>query len=159
MQEEVAHGNESGPRKSARCHPLRESSRGRSFASGRIAAERIEFQPHSHSTFTVTALLAGEMAVTIGATDYELRAGEVALTNANQVHAGRADNVELVSVGVSPLLVNELVAEIGFTRSTGEIVFRAGVATDDHVIARWARAMATRTRRGRTRTSRDARSR
>ena len=52
----------------------------------------------------MTALLAGEMAVTIGANDYEVRAGEVALTSTNQVHSGRADNVELVSVGVSPLL-------------------------------------------------------
>lgn len=112
------------------------------FTIRHISAGCIEFQPHSHSTFTVTALLAGEMAATIGANDCRLRAGEVALTSANQVHAGRADNVELVSVGVSPLVVNELVAEIGFTRSAGDIVFRASVVTD-HVIAGWARAMAT----------------
>lgn len=112
------------------------------FTIRHIAAGCIEFQPHSHSTFTVTALLAGQMAATIGAGDYELRAGEVALTSANQVHSGRAVNVELVSVGVSPLLVNELVAEIGYTRTTGDIVFRSSVVTDQ-VIARWARAMAT----------------
>ncbi len=112
------------------------------FTIRHIAAACIEFQPHSHSTFTVTVLLAGEMSASIGAHDYELRAGEVALTSANQVHGGRADNVELVSVGVSPLVVNELVAEIGFTRGAGDIVFRASVVTD-HVIARWARAMAT----------------
>ena len=111
------------------------------FTIRHIAAECIEFQQHSHSTFTVTALLAGEMSATIGAEDYRLKTGEVALTSVNQVHAGRADNVELVSAGVSPLLVNELVAEIGFTRSTGDIVFRAGVVTDQ-VIAHWARAMA-----------------
>lgn len=142
VQEEVEHGNEGSATEIGTLPPTQRVIARPQFTIRHISAECIEFQPHSHSTFTVTALLAGEMAVTIGATDYGLRAGEVALTNANQVHAGRADNVELVSVGVSPLLVNELVAEIGFTRSTGDIVFRAGVATD-HVIARWARAMAT----------------
>lgn len=112
------------------------------FTIRHIAAACIEFQPHSHSTFTVTAVLAGEMAATIGADKYALREGEVALISANQIHAGRADSIELVSVGVSPLVVNELVAEIGFTRSTGDIVFRPSVVTDQ-VITRWGRAMAT----------------
>lgn len=111
------------------------------FTIRHIVAGSIEFQQHSHSAFTVTALLAGDMAATIGADDYRLRAGEVALTSVNQLHAGRADNAELVSVGVSPLLVNELVAEIGFTRSTGDIVFRSSVVTD-HIIVHWASAMA-----------------
>ncbi|HWO01634.1 MAG TPA: AraC family transcriptional regulator [Blastocatellia bacterium] len=111
------------------------------FTIRHVAANGIEFQPHSHSTFTVTLVLDGEMSTTIGADDYRVRAGETALTSVNQVHEASAQSVEFVSVGVSPLLVNELVAEIGFTRTAGEIVFRAAVVTDD-VIARNARAMA-----------------
>ena len=112
------------------------------FTIRHIAASGIEFLPHSHSTFTVTSVLAGEMSATVGNDDvHVLRAGEAALTGVNQVHEARAQSVEFVSVGVSPLLVNELVAEIGFTRTTGEIVFRAAVVTDD-AIARRARAMA-----------------
>lgn len=105
-----------------------------------IASDR-EFQPHSHSTFTVTAVLEGEMRAVIGVNDYRLAAGEVALTNLNQVHAGRADQIEFVSLGVSPLLINELVIETGFARSTGEICFRRSVVADE-IITRAARAMA-----------------
>ncbi|MFY9611751.1 MAG: AraC family ligand binding domain-containing protein, partial [Blastocatellia bacterium] len=142
MQEQVEHGSDETTAEIDTPQATQRIIARPQFTIRHIAARCIEFQRHSHSVFTVTALLAGEMAATIGADDHELRAGEIALTSANQVHAGRADNVELVSVGVSPLLVNELVGEIGFTRSTGDIVFRASVVTD-HVITRWARAMAT----------------
>lgn len=110
------------------------------FTIRHVVASQIEFQPHSHSAFTVAAVLAGDMSATIGTVDYGLRAGEAALINVNQVHEGRGHGVEFVSIGVSPLLVNELVSEIGFTRTMGEIVFRAGAVTDA-LIARRARAM------------------
>jgi AraC family transcriptional regulator len=100
-----------------------------------------EFQSHSHSAFTVTAVLAGRMAATIGERDFELSAGESAMTNVGQNHTARASEVEFVSVGVSPLLVNELVSEIGLTRITADIVFRESLATDE-TITRMAHAIA-----------------
>jgi AraC family transcriptional regulator len=80
------------------------------------------------------------MAVTIGSDDFELSAGEVALTGIGQTHAARASGVEFVSIGISAALVNELVTEIGLTRITAEIVFRAKRTTDE-AITRIARAI------------------
>jgi AraC family transcriptional regulator len=101
-----------------------------------------ELQPHSHAAFTVTAVLAGRIEATIGECAFELSAGETALTNVGQNHSARASEVEFVSVGVSPALVNELVTEIGLTRTTADVVFRASVVTDE-TITRTIRAIAT----------------
>ncbi|MEK6302457.1 MAG: AraC family transcriptional regulator [Acidobacteriota bacterium] len=111
------------------------------FSIRHVIAKNCEFQPHSHSALTVTAVLAGELSAGIGPGDWRLTSTDVALTNINQVHAGGAKEVEFISVGVTPLLVNELVAEIGLTRTTSEIAFRACVVTDE-LISRTARAMA-----------------
>jgi len=105
------------------------------------AAENCEFAPHTHSAFTVTAMLLGRMCATIGDCDFELSAGEAALTNLGQNHAARGSSVEFVSIGVGPVLVNELVAEIGLTRTTSDIVFRASVVADPTII-QTARAIA-----------------
>lgn len=110
------------------------------FSIRHVIAKHIEFQPHSHSALTVTAVLAGEMSVTVGTDGRQLTPTDVAFTNVNQVHSGSAEEVEFISVGVTPLLLNELVAEIGLTRTTAEVAFRAGVVTDE-VITRTARAM------------------
>jgi len=110
------------------------------FSIRHVIAKHSEFQPHSHSVLTVTAVLAGEMSAAIGIENWRLTPTDVALANVNEVHAGAAEEVEFISVGVTPLLVNELVAEIGLTRTTGEITFRTGVVTDE-VITRTARAM------------------
>ncbi|MEK6320633.1 MAG: AraC family transcriptional regulator [Acidobacteriota bacterium] len=101
-----------------------------------------EFQPHSHSGFTVTAVLDGRIAAIIGERAFELSAGEAALTNVGQSHSARASEVEFVSIGVGPVLVNELVAEIGLTRTTADVVFRASVVTDE-TITQTVRAIAT----------------
>jgi AraC family transcriptional regulator len=112
------------------------------FTVRHTAAENCEFQPHSHSAFTLTAVLGGRMAATIGEETFELSAGEAALTNVGQNHAARGSEVEFVSIGVGPVLVNELVAEIGLTRTTADIGFRASVVTDQ-TITRMACAIAT----------------
>ena len=92
-----------------------------------------EFQPHAHAAYTVTAVLAGRIEATIGERAFELSAGEAALTNVGQNHCARASEVEFVSVGVSPVLVNELVAEIGLARTAADVVFRASVVTDETI--------------------------
>ena len=99
-----------------------------------------EFESHSHSVFTVTALLAGRMSVRIGEQLFELSGGECALTNAGQSHSANALEVEFVSIGVSPVLVNELVAELGLMGTSADIVFRSSLITDE-TLTRYARAV------------------
>jgi len=99
-----------------------------------------EFESHSHSVFTVTALLAGRMSVTIGEQLFELSSGESALTNVGQSHSANALEVEFVSIGVSPVLMNELVAEIGLMGTSADIVFRNSLITDE-TLTRYALAV------------------
>ena len=101
-----------------------------------------EFQPHAHAALTVTAILAGVMTTTIGERVYELSDGQIAFTNAGQTHSGLASEVEFVSIAVSPVLVNELVAEIGLTRTSAEIIFRTSLTADETIIG-FARAAAS----------------
>ena len=103
------------------------------FTARHTVSGGCEFQPHSHTAFTATAILAGEMWVTIGENDYHLSANEVALTNIGQNHSGHASNVEFVSVSINPAQVEELVTELGLTRTTAEIVFLASVVTDEAI--------------------------
>ncbi|HEX8090364.1 MAG TPA: AraC family transcriptional regulator [Blastocatellia bacterium] len=110
------------------------------FTVRHTEARSCEFASHSHAAFTVTAILAGSMAVTVGSDDFELPAGGAALTGIGQSHAARASEVEFVSVGISPALVNELVTEIGLTRISAEIIFRHS-RTHDEAIARIARSI------------------
>ena len=81
------------------------------------------------------------MSVTVGVHHRSLTPADVAFVNANQIHSGSAREVEFISVRVNPLLVNELVAEMGLARATGEIAFRTDLVTDE-VITRTGRAMA-----------------
>jgi AraC family transcriptional regulator len=111
------------------------------FTARRTMTRFCEFEPHSHAAFTVTAVLAGRIEASAGENEFELSAGEVALINVGQTHSGRARGVDFVSIGISPALVNELVAEIGLARATPEIVFRASRAKDDTII-QTARRMA-----------------
>jgi AraC family transcriptional regulator len=111
------------------------------FTLRHTATADCEFDSHSHSGFTVTAVLAGRIAVTIGAGAFELTTGETALTNVGESHSARGAEIEFVSVGINPVLVNELVTEIGLTRTTPDIVFRKSVVTDETII-RMMRAIA-----------------
>ncbi len=99
-----------------------------------------EFQPHAHSTFNVTIVLDGRMTATIGGRAFEVSHGEVALTNVGQSHSAHALGVEFVSIGVNPILVNELVAEIGLMRTSADIVFLNSVIADE-TLTRLARAI------------------
>jgi AraC family transcriptional regulator len=103
------------------------------FTARHTTSGGCEFQPHSHSAFTVTAILAGEMWVTIGENAYHLSSDDVALTNIGQNHSGQATDVEFVSVSINPSQVNELVAELGLTRTTAEVIFGASVVTDEAI--------------------------
>lgn len=101
------------------------------FVVRHTASAACEFEPHWHSSFTVTTVLSGAMLATIGASDIELTAGQTALTNIGENHSALAREVEFVSIGISSGLVNELVGELGLTRTNAEIVFRTSAVRDD----------------------------
>ena len=100
------------------------------FTVRHTATEACQFESHAHAAYTATAVLAGQLTATIGDVVFELPAGETALTNVGQNHSARGNQVEFVSIGVSPALVTEMVTEIGLTRTTANIVFRRATITD-----------------------------
>ena len=95
------------------------------------AASSCEFEPHTHTDFTVTVVLAGRMSVTIGADRYDLSPGLIALTDIGRTHGGQSTDAEFLSISLSPAIVNEMVTELGMTRTNAEIVFRASLVTDE----------------------------
>lgn len=84
------------------------------------------------------------MAITIGADAFEAVAGQVVLTNLGQNHAASGRHVEFVSIGISAVVLNELVAEFELTRTAAEIVFRASL-TEDQSLTEVARQIAAET--------------
>lgn len=111
------------------------------FTVRHTAIEFCEFETHTHAAYTVTAVLAGQLTATIGDEMFEVSVDESALTNVGQNHSARAKLVEFLSIGVSPALVNEMVAEIGVTRTTANIVFRQATIADP-IITKIAREIA-----------------
>jgi AraC family transcriptional regulator len=105
------------------------------FSVRRTAAAHCQFEAHAHAGFTVTALLAGRMRACIGEHEFALMAGDVAFTGIGQLHAAEADAVDFVSIRIHSALINELAAEMGLTRATAEIVFRANRTTDETIMA------------------------
>ena len=112
------------------------------FTVRHISSATCEFQPHSHSSFTVTAVLSGRMSAIIGTDSYELSAGQIALTNIGQSHSGRAFDLEFVSIDISSALISEMVSELGFVRTGAEIIFRASLVSDE-TLTHSARAIAS----------------
>lgn len=104
------------------------------FAIRHTTSERCEFQPHSHSAFTVTAILAGSLKATVGSAELDLSEGQIAFTNPNENHSASSDSIEFLSVSINPVLVNELVSETGLTRADADIAFQSNVAQDETII-------------------------
>jgi AraC family transcriptional regulator len=94
-----------------------------------------EFEPHSHSACTVTAILSGKMSARIGEQSFELAPGDVLLTDVGQNHSAEVFDVEFLSVRVSPVLINELVNELGLIRTSAEVLFRSSLIRDDAISA------------------------
>jgi AraC family transcriptional regulator len=111
------------------------------FTIRHTASESCDFQPHSHSAFTVTAILSGRLTATIASTEFDLSAGQVAFTNPNENHSARSSGVEFISVSINPVLVNELVSETGLTRADADILFQSSIVRDE-TITQIARALA-----------------
>jgi AraC family transcriptional regulator len=103
------------------------------FGIRHTVAANCEFQPHSHTAFTVVAVLAGKMSVVIADRSFYLSEGTIALVDIGQTHSSQSSGVEFVSIGISPVLVNELVSEIGLIRTSAEIVFRENMTEDENI--------------------------
>jgi AraC family transcriptional regulator len=111
------------------------------FTVRHTATRECEFDSHAHAAYTVTAILYGNLTATIGDNAFELSTGETGLTNVGQNHSAHGEQVEFVSIGVSPALVNEMVTEIGLTRTTANIIFRQATIVDP-IITKMAREIA-----------------
>jgi AraC family transcriptional regulator len=105
------------------------------FSIRHTRCARCEFQPHSHSAITVTIIFAGRLKATIGEENFDLSAGQIALTDANRNHSASAEAVEFLSIAISPMLVGEMVIETGLARASAEINFRQGVVVDETINA------------------------
>lgn len=98
---------------------------GSTFTARCVAASLAEFAPHWHSAYTVTAVLAGVGAMTIGETAVALHPGVSLLTNPGQVHTGRASGFELVSISLNPALVEEQLTAMGLYQAGARVTFSA----------------------------------
>jgi AraC family transcriptional regulator len=136
----IAALNETHPRGESANEIQRFISRSQ-FTVRHTATEACQFESHAHAAYTATAVLAGQLTATISDVMFELPAGETALTNVGQNHSARGNQVEFVSIGVSPALVTEMVTEIGLTRTTANIIFRRAAVTDS-TITKMAREIA-----------------
>jgi AraC family transcriptional regulator len=105
------------------------------FTVRHTACAHCEFQPHSHSSPTVTAILRGSLEVTIGVESFKLLEGHISMTDAAMPHSAKGEDVEFISIGISPVQLNELAHEMGLTSASADISFRAALARDDHVIS------------------------
>jgi AraC family transcriptional regulator len=106
----------------------------REFSIRHISASDLEVVAHSHSAFTVTTVLSGEMTTVVGSgEEFTALAGQTVLTGAGETHAAKSERVELLSVGILPGFANELLAQIGFKPGTTEIAFAQTLVTDELV--------------------------
>ena len=103
------------------------------FTVRHTATAECAFESHAHAAYTVTALLTGVLSATVGDHTFELSAGQTTLTNVGQNHSARGEQVEFVSIGMSPALMNEMMTEIGLTRTTANINFREASVTDPSI--------------------------
>jgi AraC family transcriptional regulator len=97
--------------------------------------ESCDFEPHSHTELTVAAVLSGRLAGTVGDEPVSLVSGQTALINEGQSHSGHGEQVEFVSIRISPTLMAELVSEIGSIHGSAQALFRSRVVSDGSINA------------------------
>ena len=73
------------------------------------------------------------MSAMIADRPFELSEGAIALLDVGQTHSAQSSGVEFISIGINPVLVNELVSEMGVVRTSAEIVFRGNVTEDANI--------------------------
>jgi AraC-like DNA-binding protein/quercetin dioxygenase-like cupin family protein len=92
-----------------------------------------QFDPHFHTAFSVTHIISGRMTATIAGDEVVALAGQSLFTNVAEVHSAVASHVEFVSISARMELVDEVMAEMGFTPRKGEVVFRERLVLDEFI--------------------------
>lgn len=111
------------------------------FTVRHLAADQVAFEPHAHGAYTVATLLAGSLEAVIGGRRATLGAGDSALIGLGATHSAKADAAELLSVSIRPLVMDELLVELGWNHPAAHPVFRTPVA-DDRVLRALAENLA-----------------
>jgi AraC family transcriptional regulator len=111
------------------------------FTIRHLAAGSQAFASHTHAAYVVTTVLTGSLNVMIGPRAVELGAGRTALTNAGQAHSAETAGCELLSVAMRQVVLDELVADVGWSHPAAFPLFR-GPETDDPSVLALARRIA-----------------
>jgi AraC family transcriptional regulator len=93
------------------------------------------FELHAHPTYTVATLLDGSMSGRIAERRFTLRPGTSALIEPQTSHEAHTPGCELVSVAISPVLVNELLTELGWNHPDAYPEFEAAEVADETLAA------------------------
>ncbi len=92
------------------------------------------FAPHTHAAYTVATLLSGALNGAVAGTPVALEPGTSALIGPGEPHEARADECELVSVAIDPILIDELLVHFGWYRPDARPVFRQRVVADPAIV-------------------------
>lgn len=95
--------------------------------------ESCDFEPHSHTAYTVASVLSGRLVGSVGDEPITMVSGQAALINVGQSHSGHGEGLEFVSVSIAPTLVTELISEIGSIHGSAEVLFRNKIVTDGSI--------------------------
>ena len=98
-------------------------------------AASCEFQPHAHSSYTVTTVITGSLQATIAGREFSVPPRSTVFTDIGIAHSATALGVEFVSIGISPVLMTSLIAELGLVSKATEILFRTPITDDEFVAA------------------------
>lgn len=100
------------------------------------------FERHAHATYTVATVLSGSLTANVGEEKIDVAAGGSLLINPQEAHETHTDECEVVSVALSPVLVDELLTKLGWHHPDAYAAFQA-TTTDDDTITSLARALAS----------------
>jgi len=85
--------------------------------------------------FTVASILSGSLLGNVGDSPITAGPGQAVLVNPGQIHSGKGQGLEFLSVNVAPFLVEELISEIGSIQGGAQILFRNTVISDESIRA------------------------
>jgi AraC family transcriptional regulator len=85
--------------------------------------------------FTVASILSGNLRGSVGDSPITARPGQTVLVNPGQIHSGKGNGLEFLSVNVAPVVVEELISGIGSIQGGAQILFRDLVVSDDSIKA------------------------
>jgi len=85
--------------------------------------------------FTVASILSGSLLGSVGDSPIAARRGQTVLVNPGQIHSGRGNGLEFLSVNVAPFVIEDLISGIGSIQGGAQILFRDLVVSDESIRA------------------------